>query len=108
LRYYFRYVARFPEETASTSLVFGAAIHAALELHFQELLVSGAPPSLDMLIEAWQTAWHKRQATVGLSETALEPELYRAARRMLLAFQASSLARPRAGLSALRKSCTLA
>ena len=38
LRYYFRYVAGLPERTVSSSLVFGSAVHRAVELHFNELL----------------------------------------------------------------------
>lgn len=38
LKYFFRYVAGLPEETVSASLVFGSAIHRAIEHHFRELL----------------------------------------------------------------------
>jgi ATP-dependent helicase/DNAse subunit B len=47
LRYFFRYIAGLPEETASASLVFGGAIHRAIEHHFRELLAGNAPPNLE-------------------------------------------------------------
>lgn len=42
LRFTFRYVLGLPEETVGASLVFGSAVHAALEFHFRELLVGRA------------------------------------------------------------------
>ena len=44
LRYFFRYVAQLPEESTSASLVFGRAVHRAIEHHFTELLASNEPP----------------------------------------------------------------
>jgi putative RecB family exonuclease len=38
LRYYWRYVEGRPEDTVSASLVFGGAIHRAIELHLRERL----------------------------------------------------------------------
>jgi hypothetical protein len=51
LSYYFKYVAGLPERTVSSSLVFGAAIHRAIEHHFRELLAGGSPPSLEEHVE---------------------------------------------------------
>jgi len=44
LRYFFRYVEGLPEETVGSSLVFGGAIHSALEAHFRELLAGNSAP----------------------------------------------------------------
>ncbi|MBA4015746.1 MAG: hypothetical protein C0483_01015 [Pirellula sp.] len=38
LRYYFRYIAGLQERTVSASLIFGSAIHCAVEHHFNELM----------------------------------------------------------------------
>lgn len=55
LRYFFRYVARIPADTVSTSLVFGSAIHRAIELHFQRLLECSPPPTQDELFNAYRS-----------------------------------------------------
>lgn len=95
LRWYFRYVAGLPEATVSASLVFGGAIHAAVQRHFEELLAGNPAPNLDELLGIYQNAWQQRHPdpiqfgkgddVVTLEETAI---------RMLRAFQASDLARP--------------
>src|SRR5437588_10919614 len=38
LRYYFKYVAGLPEESVAAALVFGSAIHRAIEHHFRALM----------------------------------------------------------------------
>ena len=38
LRYQFKYVDGLPETVVSSALIFGGAIHSALESHFTELL----------------------------------------------------------------------
>jgi hypothetical protein len=39
-----------PEPTVSASLVFGRAIHQAVEYHFNELLAGNEPPTLGTLL----------------------------------------------------------
>src|SRR5262245_25864237 len=94
LRYYFRYVQELPEETVSASLVFGSAIHAAVELYFQELLAGGGRLSLDALVDAYQAAWQDRDGEVVFGSSDDATELAHTARRMLLAFLGSDLAEP--------------
>ena len=60
LKWYFRYVAGLPEETVSSSLVFGGAIHRAAEFHYRELLAGNPAPDLDTLLAEYQEAWHER------------------------------------------------
>lgn len=94
-RYYFRYLAGLPEETVSSSLVFGGAIHAAIELHFRELLAGNEAPDLDMLLGAYQAAWQEREpGTVQFGKDETADSLGRLADRMLRAFQTSDLAQP--------------
>jgi ATP-dependent helicase/DNAse subunit B len=57
LRYRFKYVDGLPETVVSSALIFGGAIHSALEFHFTELLHGNEPPSLDQLLDAFQEAW---------------------------------------------------
>ncbi|HEY5314389.1 MAG TPA: PD-(D/E)XK nuclease family protein [Pirellulales bacterium] len=95
LRYFFRYVEGLPEETVGSSLVFGGAIHSALEAHFRELLTGNSAPDLGVLLAAYQDAWKERDmgsVHFGKDETA--ESLGRLADRMLRAFQSSDLAAP--------------
>jgi RecB family exonuclease len=62
LRYRFKYVDGLPETIVSSNLVFGGAIHSALEFHFTELLCGNEPPSHDMLLDVFQAAWRERSA----------------------------------------------
>jgi putative RecB family exonuclease len=95
LKYYFRYVARLPEETVSASLVFGAAMHRAIEHHFRQLL-SGAPaPSFADLFDVYQTRWHEPTGgEVRYAATESRQSLNAAAERLLKAFQTSRVAQP--------------
>ena len=43
LRFYFRYVQGLSEETVSSALVFGSAIHSAVQFHYEELLAGAGP-----------------------------------------------------------------
>src|SRR6188472_3002850 len=58
LKYYFRYFAQLPEQSVSASLVFGAAIHQAVEYHFRQLLCGAPPPRCDDLLDVYQSRWH--------------------------------------------------
>ncbi|HEX3658044.1 MAG TPA: PD-(D/E)XK nuclease family protein [Pirellulales bacterium] len=95
LRWYFKYVAGLPEETVSSSLVFGGAIHRAVELHFNELLAGNPAPDLDTLLAAYQAGWQDRDpACVQFGKDETADSLGRLADRILRAFQNSSLAKP--------------
>jgi putative RecB family exonuclease len=60
LRYYFRYIEQIPERTVSSALVFGTAIHAALEYWFEEQLAGNSRPDFDLLLAAYQQEWQQR------------------------------------------------
>lgn len=64
LKYRFRYIDELPEESVSANLLFGAAIHKALEYFFAELMAGNAAPKEAALLEAyheyWQSQSHKR------------------------------------------------
>ena len=95
LKWYFRYVAGLPEETVSSSLVFGGAIHRAAEFHYRETLAGNPPPDLDELLTEYQEAWCERSLDsikFGKSETM--ESLHDLAERVLNAFQASEIANP--------------
>ena len=95
LKFFYRYVAQVPEERRSANLVFGGAIHAALELHFQERLAGNATPTLDALMSAYYREWGEVDlASVVYSGDDDLGSLSMLAERMLTAFQASPLAQP--------------
>ncbi len=95
LRYFFKYVAGLPEETVSASLVFGGAIHRAVQLHYQELLAGAPSPDLDMLLAEYQDAWRERDLQqVTFAKDSDVSSLHSLADRMLRAFKASELANP--------------
>lgn len=56
LKFFFRYVQQLPEETVAASLVFGSAIHSAVEFHFNELMAGNPQPDLDTLLYVYQDA----------------------------------------------------
>lgn len=52
-KYRFRYIDRIPEKTVFAALVFGGGVHAAVQLHFEELLAGQPAPGLDTLLDAF-------------------------------------------------------
>lgn len=95
LRYYFRYVAGLPERTVSANLVFGSAVHRAVEHHFNELLAGNEPPTVDALIGEYDRHWQEADPqTVQFGKDDDVESLGQLAQKMFGAFQASPLASP--------------
>ena len=95
LAFKFRYVDQIPEEVVSASLVFGGAIHSAVELHFNELMAGNPAPDLDTLLDSFQVTWRERDTTeIRFNKGEDENTLGNLAERMLGAFQKSSCATP--------------
>lgn len=95
LRYQFRYLDGLPEECVSSSLVFGSAIHSAVEYFYQQQLAGEDAPDLDTLLDLYQQSWRDRpegQVQFGKTETA--DSLHQLADRMLAAFLESDLTQP--------------
>lgn len=95
LQYRFKYVDGLPESFVSSNLIFGGAIHSALELHFNELLIGNEPPTQDMLLDAFQDAWRGREAEydgVRFGKSEDHNTLSGLADRMLTAFRDSPAA----------------
>lgn len=92
LRYRFRYIDGLPEDCVSSSLVFGSAIHAAMEFFFSQQLAGGEEPGIDELLDVFQQSWRDRseqKLRFGKTETA--DSLHQLADRMLAAFLDSDL-----------------
>ena len=95
LRYYFRYVAQLPEGSISASLVFGRAIHRAIEFHFRELLAGNAPPDLDTLLAEFNEGWEEFPGEqITFPKTDTRDSLGHLAARVLTAFRDSEVAQP--------------
>lgn len=95
LSYFFKYVQGLPEETVSASLVYGTAIHRALERHFHEMLAGNEPPSVDELLVEYEVGWTERSdQTVIFGQGETRTSLNALARRMFEAFLASPAAQP--------------
>lgn len=95
LRYYFRYVAGLPEKTVSSSLVFGGAVHRAVEHHFNDLLAGNEAPSIEGLLGEYDAAWSGYDpAAIRFGKEDGRADLQSLAVRVLSAFQASSFAKP--------------
>ena len=95
LKYRFRYLDGLEEDRVSASLVFGSAIHAAVEFFFTEQLSGATQPELDILLEVYQASWNERSHDTleyGASETG--DSLHDLADRMLRTFLTSELAQP--------------
>ena len=95
LQYRFRYVDQRPEPLVSASLVFGGAVHAALQRFFQEQLTGRSVP-LTELMEVFHQYWQAetKTRTVQYAKGEDAPGLKERARSMLQAFLASPQARP--------------
>lgn len=104
LRYFFKYIENLPEETVSASLIFGSALHRALQRHFEELLSGAAPPQIEALMEAYGDGWAEiDEQIVKFNKGDDLQTLEDLARRMLTAFQDSDLARPAGRILAIEE-----
>lgn len=96
LQYAFRYIEGLPEETVSSSLVFGRVIHAAAEHYFNELMYGASPPDQESLLaafwDAWRCAAEEGEVLFGKGEDI--HSLGELAKRVLAAFRESELAQP--------------
>jgi len=94
LRYFFRYVAGVSSEFVSSSLIFGGAIHSAIELHFRRMFEGAAAPSIDELMIAYEQAWKSRNTLpIRFGKNESVESLRDLARRMLIAFQLSEVSK---------------
>jgi putative RecB family exonuclease len=95
LRYYFKYVEGLPEESVAAALVFGSAIHRAIEYHFQEIMAGNKPPVADSLLAEYEAAWLERDGeSIRFGKDETRQSLDQMARRMLEAFAIGDIAKP--------------
>ena len=95
LRYQFHYCDQLPEEFVSSNLIFGSAIHSALEMFFRELLSGQRSLGIDDLLATYHEAWIQTDLSeVQFGKDEDVASLGRLAERMLQAFLNSALSRP--------------
>ena len=95
LKYYFSYIAGLIPEFVSSSLVFGGAVHSALEHHCRRVLEGAPLPSIDDLMAAYEQAWRSEtRAPVRFGKKESEESLGDLSLRMLAEFQVSEAAQP--------------
>ena len=95
LKYRFRYIDGLAEDCVASSLIFGSAIHSALEFYFIAQMGGDSLPTLDTLLDVYQQSWRDRSEDLiefGKSETA--DSLHSMADRMLQKFLDSDLTQP--------------
>jgi len=104
LKFHFKYHLGLPEETVSSSLVFGASVHRAIEHHFRELLAGNPPPDLDTLLAEFWEEWKGRdQAGIRFGRDEDLNAMGRLAERTMVAFQQSEVAQPRGQILAIEE-----
>lgn len=96
LAWRFRYVESLPVDRVRSSLVFGAAIHAAIEYWFRERLTGEPEPAVDRLPGAFWAAWHDRQkeAQIDYARGESHSTIHHLTPRVLEAFVVCDIARP--------------
>jgi hypothetical protein len=82
------------ETYVSSNLVLGGSIHAAVQVHFEQLLADDVPPDLDTLLAAFWESWQARHEAITYPRGEDIATVARLAERMLRAFQRSEFARP--------------
>lgn len=104
LRYYFRYVLGLQEQNLNANLVFGAAIHAALEYFHQEWLGRNQSVSLEELMALFNASWNERgSAEIQFAKNENREGLQEVAKRLLNAFLISDFSRPRGTILAIEE-----
>lgn len=96
LRYYFHYMLGLPEQTVAASLVFGSAMHSAVQMHFEQLLAGQPVPDVDALLAVFQASWQGHDASrIRFGKGENRDSLGRLADRMLRVFLQSEYAYPK-------------
>jgi len=99
-KFAFRYVENAPADFVPSSLIFGGAIHSALELYFRGRL-EGLEVGSGALLSAYHDGWKRQQRDAGkgipvrFNKDQGGDSLHALADRMITSFLASPLANPK-------------
>jgi RecB family exonuclease len=94
MQFRLRYVLGERPEFVSSSLIFGSAVHSALEEHFTRMFAGVVSPSLDELLAVYDRVWREETQPVRFGKSETPESLRDLAGRMLEAFLASSACKP--------------
>jgi putative RecB family exonuclease len=93
LKYKFRYIDGLDADTVSSSLIFGTAIHAAIEEYFRAKMAGDTLPSQSEMLDVYHQTWQAADiANVQLGKTESLEGLALLAGKIITAFLASDLA----------------
>jgi ATP-dependent exoDNAse (exonuclease V) beta subunit len=94
LRYKFKYLDGIPEDRVSSTLIFGCAIHAALEHHFHRIM-AGEPNETEVadLLEVYHQNW-STEKTIQFATKDSRESLDKLAEKMFRNFLTSELSCP--------------
>ena len=98
-------MAKIPEEVIGSALVFGSAVHSAVERHFQRLLETGSPPAIEELLSSFDDCWQSfdtDKIKYGRGDDAAS--MRELAGRMLKAFQEHEFSSPDGTIVAIEES----
>jgi putative RecB family exonuclease len=93
LRYFFKYRQGLSERFVSSSLVFGSAIHSAIEIHYREQMRGIQKPPLELLRQVYREKWtHFGSQSIRFGKEEDRASLDVLSNRVLTTFQSSDLA----------------
>jgi hypothetical protein len=99
LRFFFRYILGLPVKTIASSLVFGSAMHKAVQYHFEQLLIGKPGCDVDTLLSVYHEYWEEcegQNVHFGVGED--RNTLGQMADRLLRIFIQSDFARPKGAI----------
>ncbi len=92
LKYKFRYIDGLDTDTVSSSLIFGTAIHAAIEEYFRAKMAGDTLPSQLEMLDVYHQIWQATEISkVQLGKTETLDTLAVLAGKIITAFLASDL-----------------
>ena len=111
-KFAFHYIEKAPPDFIPSSLIFGGAIHRALELYFRSRL-EGINATATGLMAAFLNSWKTQQETAGTKVSVRfnkgedEETINALAKRMIDAFLASPLATPKGTIFGVEEELTV-
>lgn len=90
LKWYFQYVAHRPHERVGSGLVFGSAIHSAVESHYRAMMAGEDRPDVDQLMNEFDASWNlEARAPIAFGKGESPESLRELAHNILVAFHES-------------------
>lgn len=106
LKWYYTYCEHVKPERVSAALLLGIGVHASIELHYQRLMASEAPPDLNEMLGVFDAGWSEQAKDIPVIYSRgqdLQSTREQAA-NMLAVFQSSKFAQPLGKIIGLEES----